>query len=140
MTFGLVIECNNRNIFSSKIMQKMRHGDLVPDLFLFSKKALHEIKASGLTLSFNISITLNLAYNTTKLYKTVEYWSWDILNFDIFKRSGNSFSNTFCVWIFEKNVSHVIFYLTDQFQCDCLLEMLVNIDVLQLFISQVVTP
>ena len=54
-------------------MQKMRHGDLVPDLFLFPKKALHEIKASGLPLSFNISITLNLAYNTTKLYKTVEY-------------------------------------------------------------------
>ena len=26
------------------------------------------------------------------------------------KESGNSFSTTFCVWFFKKNVSHVIFY------------------------------
>ena len=29
-------------------------GRLVPDLFLFLKKALYEVKASGLQLSFNI--------------------------------------------------------------------------------------
>ena len=28
-------------------------GRLVPDLFLFFKKALYELKASGLQLSFN---------------------------------------------------------------------------------------
>ena len=40
-----------RGIFSSKIMQKIRK---VPDLFLFFEKALHEVTASGLQLSFNI--------------------------------------------------------------------------------------
>ena len=29
-------------------------GRLVPDLFLFSKKALNEVKASGLQFNFNI--------------------------------------------------------------------------------------
>ena len=29
-------------------------GQLVPDLFLFFKKALYEVKANGLQLSFNI--------------------------------------------------------------------------------------
>ena len=35
-------------------MQKMRQGRVVPDLFLFSKKAYHEVKANGLQFSFNI--------------------------------------------------------------------------------------
>ena len=32
----------------------MRQGDYFPDLFLFFKKALYEVKASGLQLNFNI--------------------------------------------------------------------------------------
>ena len=32
----------------------MRLEDLVPDLFLLFKKALYEVKASGLQLSFKI--------------------------------------------------------------------------------------
>ena len=58
-------------------------GRLVPDLFLFSKKALYEVKASDLQLSFNyISIALSLAYNQNKLYKTLDYRSRNMLNFD----------------------------------------------------------
>ena len=38
--------------YSSKIMQKMRQRE--PDPFLFFKKALFEVKGSGLQLSFNI--------------------------------------------------------------------------------------
>ena len=45
MKFDQVIEYNKRN---------NEAGRLVPDLFLFFKKAFHEIKASGLQLSFNI--------------------------------------------------------------------------------------
>ena len=55
-------------------MPKMRKGRLAPDLFLkkkFLKKAYYEVKASGLQLSFNISIALNLAYSKNKLYKTL---------------------------------------------------------------------
>ena len=52
MKFGQLIEYNKREVF-------LHHAEneawrLVPDLFLFLKKPLHEIKASGLQLSFNI--------------------------------------------------------------------------------------
>ena len=45
---------------------------LVSDLFLFFKKALQDVKASGLQFSFNISIALNLAYNIDKLCKILD--------------------------------------------------------------------
>ena len=44
---------------------------LVPDLFLFCKKALYEVKLSGLQFSFNI--VLNFAYIKNKLYKVLDY-------------------------------------------------------------------
>ena len=54
-------------------MQKLR---LVSGLFLFSKKALYEVKASGLQLSFNIFLepsTWHNNKNKNKKYKTLEY-------------------------------------------------------------------
>ena len=36
-------------------------GKLVPTLFLFFKKALHEVKASRLLLSFNINLLTDLS-------------------------------------------------------------------------------
>ena len=41
-------------MFFSKSLAENEAGRLVPDLFLFFKKALHEVKARGLKLSFNI--------------------------------------------------------------------------------------
>ena len=46
MKFGQLIEYNNRNIFLQNYV--------VPDLFLLFKKALSEVKSSGLQLSFSI--------------------------------------------------------------------------------------
>ena len=41
---------------------------------------------------------VNLVDNKYKVYKTLDYWSRDVLNFDFFRKgSGNSFSTTFCV-------------------------------------------
>ena len=71
------------------------------------KKALYKVKASGLQLKFNILIALNLVFNENELYKTLDYCSRDMLNFDFF--SGNNFSTTFRVWFLKKNVSHVTF-------------------------------
>ena len=45
---------------------------LVPDS-LFFKKALYQVKASGLQLDLIISTALKLAYNTNKLFKTLHY-------------------------------------------------------------------
>ena len=43
--FGQVIEYNNRNIFPQKSCRKWDR--LVPNFFLFFKKALDEVKACG---------------------------------------------------------------------------------------------
>ena len=42
-----------REIFFFKNHAQNETGRLVPDLFLFFKKALYEVNASGLKLSFN---------------------------------------------------------------------------------------
>ena len=41
-------------MFFSKSHAENEAGRLVPDLFLFFRKALYEVKASGLELSFSI--------------------------------------------------------------------------------------
>ena len=48
MKIGQVIEHNNRNIFFFKSNSENETGRLVPELFLFFKKALYEVKASVL--------------------------------------------------------------------------------------------
>ena len=53
MKFGQLIEYNKK-IFFFKNCAKNEARGLVPDLFLFFKKAQYEVKASGLWLSFNI--------------------------------------------------------------------------------------
>ena len=53
MKFGQSIEYRKRNI-SLKNHAENKVGNLVPDFLLLFKKALHEVKASGLQLSFNV--------------------------------------------------------------------------------------
>ena len=65
LKFGQLIECNKRNIFFFKNHKECEAEKLVPDLFLFFKKALHEVKASGLQLSFNI-FRLPFTWHTIK--------------------------------------------------------------------------
>ena len=35
-------------------------------------------------------IAFNLAYNKSKLYNTLDYWSRDMLNFDFLEKSGSA--------------------------------------------------
>ena len=53
MKFAQLIEYNKRNIFPQKSCRNEARR-LVLDLFLFFQKVLHEVKSSGLQLSFNI--------------------------------------------------------------------------------------
>ena len=53
MKFGQFIEYYRSNIFFKNYAEN-ELGRLVPDLFLFFKKALYEVKANALRLSFNI--------------------------------------------------------------------------------------
>ena len=52
--FGQSIEYNRRNIFLQNSCKKKETERLVPDIFLIFKKALFEVKASNLLLSFDI--------------------------------------------------------------------------------------
>ena len=53
MKFGQLIEYNARNIFLQKSCRNEAET-LVPDLFLFFKKAINEVKTKGPQFSFNI--------------------------------------------------------------------------------------
>ena len=53
------MEYNNRNI-SAKNHAENEAGRLVPELLLFFKKALYEVKANGLQLSFNTFVSPQL--------------------------------------------------------------------------------
>ena len=52
MKFGQVIEYNKKKIFFKNDAEN-EEGTTVLDLFLFFKRALKEVKAKGLPLSFN---------------------------------------------------------------------------------------
>ena len=54
MKLGQVIEYITGEIVSFKNHTKNEARRLVPDLFLFFKKGLYEVKSSGLQFSFNI--------------------------------------------------------------------------------------
>ena len=66
MKFNHLVDYNKK-IFFFKNRAENKAVRLVPDLFLLCKKALREVKASGLQLSFNIFLVFNLAYNKNKM-------------------------------------------------------------------------
>ena len=55
-------------------------GKLVPDLFLFCKKTLHEVKVWCLVSVYFDSPQLG------KLHKTLDYWSRDKFHFDFLEK------------------------------------------------------
>ena len=54
MKFGQLMEHPKRNIFFFKNYAQNEVGKLVPDRFMFFKKALNWVKVSGLQLDFSI--------------------------------------------------------------------------------------
>ena len=77
-----VIEYNIRNIFLQKLYRKWGRETSSGPLFIFSKSLIWgAVKWSAPSFRY-ISIPLNLPYNKSKLYKTLDYWSSDIINFN----------------------------------------------------------
>ena len=77
MKFGELLEFNR---FFLKNNAENEAGTIVPDLFLFFKKAPY---TEWSTACFRyISLAFKLEYSKNKLYKTWDYWSRDILYFD----------------------------------------------------------
>ena len=91
---------------------------------------------SLVSIYFN-SLQLGIKNN---LYKTLDYWSRDMLHFDFLEKSLGSFPTTFCVWYFKKNVPHIIL-LIELISMSDFLYFLRHwaICVLHLFALQVVT-
>ena len=59
-----------------------------------------------------------IIWGNCKNIETSDCWSRNMLNFHFWKKgSGSSFANTFCAWLFKKNISHVIFCLLIKFHC-----------------------
>ena len=89
MKYDQLIEYNKRNIFLKNYAEN-EAGRLVPDLYLYFKKALYEVKARELQLSFNYfdnTIKVNCIKLETIDSEICSTWIW----------SGNSFCTTFCV-------------------------------------------
>ena len=69
MKFGQLTENNKRNIFPLKLRRRYGREAGSRPIFVFQKKGLNVVKASGLQFNFNIfSIALNLTFKN-KLYK-----------------------------------------------------------------------
>ena len=102
MEFGQLMKNNKGNIFTEKLCKKW--GRKTSFILRFQENLYMRWKEVARAWFQYFLIALNLAYNKNKLYKTVDYWLKDILNFDFFRKwSGNSFSTIFYVW-FSNNV------------------------------------
>ena len=141
MKIGQVIEHNNRNIFS-KIMQKMRQETSFQTSFYLTKP-LHEVKASGLQLSFNIlrqSSPLHaIKTNCIKLL-AIDPEICSILI--VQKRVWKQFLQQILCLIYKEKCFSCYTLLTDQVsQSDCFYFLRYQSTcVLELYVKQVVTP
>ena len=80
--FGHLIEYNKRNIFLQNLCGKWSRETSYRHLFTFQKSLIWGKRKWSVGL---VSICFNsplLAYNKRKLYKTLDYWSRDMLYFD----------------------------------------------------------
>ena len=128
MKIGQVIEHNNKNNFS-KITQKMRQETSFQTSF-YLIKPLHEVKASGLQLSFNIlrqSSPLHaIKTNCIKLL-AIDPEICSILI--VQKRVWKQFLHHILCIIFQKNCFSCYVLLTDHISLPDCLEILVNMSV-----------
>ena len=81
MEFGQLIESINRKIFLQKTCRKWGRETSSKPLFVFWKSFIWgKSKWFGAYCQY-ISTVVNLPHDKNKLYKTLNYWSRDMLNF-----------------------------------------------------------
>ena len=141
MKLSRLIDNNKRNTFLQKLCRN-EAGRLVPDLFLFFKYALYEVKASDLQLNFNIfrqpSTQDSIKTNGIKL-QTIDPEICSILIFQ--RKVWYQFLHHNLCMIFREKFFSCYILLTDQISLsDCLYcSTYWVICVLQLFVTQAVT-
>ena len=123
---GRLIEYNKKNLFLQKSCRKAVR--LVSDHFLFFKKVLYEVKANSKWSPawFQCTlISLNLAYNKNKFYKTLDYWFRYMLKFNFLGKSLGKTSPAHFVYDFSRTLSDFNSLHIGQFVlCNCLLTRL----------------
>ena len=87
---------------------------------------------------YYISIALKLAYNRNKQFKTLNYWSRDMLNFDFLDKGLGTVSPAHFVYDFSTNMLYSIKWPNCIAWLPLLLEILGNMCI-ALFVKQVVT-
>ena len=104
MKLGQLIEYTKINIFLQKSCRKRGRETSSRSLFIFKKSlTLGKSKYSASHFQY-ISIALNLAYNKNNLYKTLDYWSRDMLNFNFSEKGLGLFSPPHFVHDFSKKM------------------------------------
>ena len=86
MKFGQLIEYNKRSTFLQKLCRKWGKETSSRPLFIFWKRSIWGKSKWSAAYFQYISITLILAYNKSKLYKTLDYWFRDMLNFSFLEK------------------------------------------------------
>ena len=103
MELGQLVEYNKRNIFLQKLWRKWSREFSSRPFLIFWKSLLAKSKWFA-TYFQNISIALNLAYNKNKLYKTLDYWSRDMLNFNFSEKGLGLVSPPHLVYDFSRKM------------------------------------
>ena len=141
MKFGQLIEYN-RNIFLQNLCRNWgRETSSRPLLFFLKSFIWGESKWSAASFQY-ISIAHNLAYNKNNMYKILDYWLRDILTFNSLEKVLGIVSITHFVYDFQEKCFSCYSLLVDQISWSNCLYFLRYwaICVLQLFVSQVMTP
>ena len=59
----------------------------------------------------NISIALKLVYNRNKLFKTLHYWSRNMLNFEFLDKGLGMVSSVYFVYNFSRNMFLMLYFI-----------------------------
>ena len=102
MKFGQVIENSKGNIFLQKSCRKWGKETSSRPLFVFFKSFIWGKSNLSAAYFQYISTALNLAYNKNKMYKTLDYWSRDMIKFDLLEKGLGIVSPSHCVRFFRK--------------------------------------
>ena len=109
MKFGQLIGFNNKNIFLQKLCRKWKKKTSSRPFFIFYKSFIWgKSKWSGAKFQY-IPIALNLAYDKSKLYETLDYWSRDLLSFSFLEKSLGIVSPSHFVYDFSTEMFFILY-------------------------------
>ena len=91
----------NRNIFLRKLWRKWSRVTSSRPFFISQKSLTWGRSKCSETLFQYISIVCNYAYNKNKPYKTLDYWSRDMLDFNFSEKGLGLISQPYFVYDFS---------------------------------------